>query len=131
MLGGCVVYSNAMKTAQLGVPEALLSRHGAVSRPVAEALAAGARERSGADFALSTTGVAGPGGGTEAKPVGTVWIGLATAEGATARLASLNGSRDRVQDRSVKCALQMLRYHLLGRPLEGIHWLSTAEVATA
>ena len=131
MLGGWVVYSNAMKTAQLGVPEALLSRHGAVSRPVAEALAAGARERSGADFALSTTGVAGPGGGTEAKPVGTVWIALATPEGATARLASLNGSRDRVQDRSVKCALQMLRYHLLGRPLEGIHWLSTAEVATA
>ena len=131
MLGGWVVYSNAMKTSQLGVDTALLAEHGAVSAPVAEALARGARERSGADFALSTTGIAGPGGGTDAKPVGTVWIALATAAGVTARRANLNGSRDRVQDRSVKCALQMLRYHLLGRPLEGIHWLSTAEVATA
>ncbi len=75
-LGGWVTYSNAMKVQQLGVPEELLARHGAVSEEVAAAMARGAAERAGADLAVATTGVAGPDGGTEAKPVGTVCFGL-------------------------------------------------------
>lgn len=78
--GGWVTYSNAMKEHELGVPSALIERHGAVSREVAMAMAAGALERSRAGVALSVTGVAGPDGGTSEKPVGTVWIGCA-AEG--------------------------------------------------
>jgi len=76
-LQGFVTYTNDAKQRALGVPAALLETHGAVSEPVARAMAEGAREQGGADFALSTTGIAGPGGGTPEKPVGTVFIGLA------------------------------------------------------
>jgi nicotinamide-nucleotide amidase len=78
--GGVVSYANEAKQDFLGVPAELLREHGAVSEPVARAMADGARRRSGTDFALSVTGIAGPAGGTEAKPVGTVFIGLATSE---------------------------------------------------
>lgn len=78
---GAVTYSNAAKTRMLGVPEALIAAHGAVSKPVAEAMAAGARDRAGVDVAVSVTGIAGPGGGSADKPVGLVHFGLATAEG--------------------------------------------------
>jgi len=74
---GWVTYSNAAKSAALGVPQALIAVHGAVSREVAEAMAQGALSRSGASFALAVTGIAGPGGGSADKPVGTVWIALA------------------------------------------------------
>lgn len=77
--GGVVSYSNEVKQRVLGVPSELLLQHGAVSEPVARAMAEGARERLGADYALATTGIAGPTGGTEAKPVGTVFISLASA----------------------------------------------------
>jgi|HubBroStandDraft_3_1064219.scaffolds.fasta_scaffold04129_3 nicotinamide-nucleotide amidase len=76
-LGGAVTYSNQLKSALLGVPEALIDAHGAVSEPVARAMAEGARARFGGDFGIGITGVAGPGGGSEAKPVGTVHIALA------------------------------------------------------
>jgi nicotinamide-nucleotide amidase len=75
--GGFVTYSNAAKTEQLGVPAQLMEEHGAVSEPVARVMAAGALERSGADLSVAVTGVAGPGGGTAAKPVGLVHLGAA------------------------------------------------------
>ncbi len=106
--GGWVTYSNAMKTSQLGVPEEMLQAHGAVSPHVAEAMCEGARINSGASVALSTTGIAGPTGGTEDKPVGTVFIGCATANGIDVRRFLFSGSRGQVQEQSAKAALQLL-----------------------
>lgn len=77
LLEGCVTYSNEAKTRSVGVPEELIAAHGAVSEPVARAMAEGAARRAGAHFGIGITGIAGPGGGTEAKPVGTVFIALA------------------------------------------------------
>jgi nicotinamide-nucleotide amidase len=77
VLAGFVTYSNAAKTAMLGVPEAVIASVGAVSEETARAMAGGALERSGADLAVSVTGIAGPGGAVPGKPVGTVWFGLA------------------------------------------------------
>ena len=126
VLGGWVAYANAMKTQQLGVPADLIDAHGAVSAPVVEHMARGAIERSSADLALSTSGIAGPGGGSEHKPVGTVYLGLAWRDGDTtrtqARLAQLPGDRSSVRDRSAKCALQLLRLHLMGEDLEHVKW---------
>ena len=126
VLGGWVTYANAMKAEQLGVPTTLIEQHGAVSREVVEAMASGALERSGADFALATSGIAGPGGGTEDKPVGTVWIGMAWRENNTthlgARLAQLPGDRDTIRDRSAKCALQLLRLKLMNEGLDQLKW---------
>lgn len=81
VLGGVVAYANEAKEQLLGVPHDLLLAHGAVSEPVAEAMAIGALARFGADYALSLTGIAGPGGGTAEKPVGLVYIGLAVRGG--------------------------------------------------
>ena len=128
--GGWVTYANAMKTGQLGVPHAALQDHGAVSGPVVRAMARGALERAGADLAVSTSGVAGPGGGTQAKPVGTVWVGLAWRAGGTittdARRCHFFGDRAAVRDRSAKCALQLLRLHLLGEDLGLVRWAKPA-----
>ena len=108
--GGFVTYTDALKTAILGVPEHLLRRHGAVSEPVACAMAEGALEKTGADYALSTTGIAGPGGGSEATPVGTVWIGLAKrGMPVLAKKFVFLGTREEVRERAVWAALQMLR----------------------
>ena len=126
VLGGWVTYANEMKTAQVNVPKETIEAHGAVSREVVEAMALGALQNSGADYALSTSGIAGPGGGTEDKPVGTVWIGMAWREGETshvgARLARLSGDRDTIRDRSAKCALQLLRLKLMGESLDHMKW---------
>jgi nicotinamide-nucleotide amidase len=111
-LGGWVVYSNAMKQRELGVPEAVLTQHGAVSEETVRRLAAHALEKTGAHYALAVSGVAGPDGGTEAKPVGTVWIALASGAKVVAERFQFPGARDMVRDRAAKMALNMLRLEL-------------------
>jgi nicotinamide-nucleotide amidase len=103
-----VTYTNAAKAELLGVAEADLDAHGAVSQPVAEAMVAGALARSAADLALAVTGIAGPTGGTEAKPVGTVWIAAGRrGEAPLARCFQFPGGRSEVRWRSVNAALAM------------------------
>ncbi len=106
---GFVTYSNAAKTELLGVPEALIAAHGAVSAEVASAMATGALARSHASVAVAITGVAGPGGGTPAKPVGTVWIAVAsTGRAAQASLLQASGDRSTIRAASVVRALALL-----------------------
>jgi len=116
--GGWICYANESKVRELGVAEALIEDHGAVSEEVAIAMAAGARVRAGADWAVSATGVAGPDGGSEAKPVGLVWIGVAGPEGAWAvqRRQWARAGRSSVQQQSVRDALDALRRELSGQP---------------
>ena len=96
-LEGCVTYSNAAKMRTLGVKAETLEKFDAVSRETALEMAEGARRRADADYAVSVTGLAGPGGSTPEKPVGTVWLGLATREGVQARLLQLHGNRERIR----------------------------------
>jgi PncC family amidohydrolase len=98
-----------MKAELLGVDPAVLAEHTAVSEPVAIAMAAGARRRTGSTYALAITGVAGPDGGTEATPVGTVFIALATPEQVRARRFRFPGDRERVRGFAVQSALDLLR----------------------
>lgn len=111
--GGVVAYDNAVKTGALGVAEALLREHGAVSEPVARAMADGARERFGAGVAVAVTGVAGPGGGSEAKPVGTVVIAATGLERERVRTFRFIGDRALVRAQSVQAALDAVRRLLL------------------
>lgn len=127
--GGWVVYSNLLKQSQLNVSEAQLKEHGAVSAPVAITMAQTALSRSGADYALSITGVAGPDGGSAEKPVGTVFIGIASRKplspsglSSDAVRCQLTGDRDQVRDRAAKSAMTLLRYAVLGLPLETFTW---------
>lgn len=118
-LGGVTSYSNEAKARLLGVSVPDIERFGAVSETVARQMAAGALERFGADYAVSTTGVAGPGGGTPEKPVGTVWMAIAwrTEKGETktsARLMRFSELREQNIERAATHALNMLRLHLLG-----------------
>ena len=107
--GGVVSYSNAMKTKFLGVPERLFTDYGAVSEEVARAMAEGARERLGVDVAVSVTGIAGPGGGSEEKPVGTVWIAVAGGEKTLAWKMEYGGvGRDEVRELTVRDALERM-----------------------
>ncbi|MEO0514755.1 MAG: competence/damage-inducible protein A [Planctomycetota bacterium] len=129
-LGGWVTYTNQLKTSQLGVRPGVIEAHGAVSQEVVIAMAEGAKQRSGADYAVAVSGVAGPGGGTEDKPVGTVWIALATPQGTTARLARLIGNRASIRDRAAKCALQMIRLTLLDQDLDRVRWLARDPATT-
>jgi len=108
-LGGVVAYDNGVKRRALGVSAALLSRHGAVSGPVAAAMARGARKRTGADLAVAITGVAGPGGGTKAKPVGTVWFAVASKRGVVTVLRRLPGDRAFLRGLAANTALDLLR----------------------
>ena len=106
---GFVTYSNAAKTEMLGVPEALIARHGAVSAEVAIAMAAGALARSKAQLSVAVTGIAGPGGATPGKPVGTVWLAIGVAGAAPeASLLQLNGDRATVRNDTVQHALAAL-----------------------
>jgi nicotinamide-nucleotide amidase len=109
---GFVTYSNAAKSEMLGVPEVLLAGYGAVSSEVATAMAEGALMRSRAGVAVAVTGIAGPGGGTPAKPVGTVWIAVASAgQPARATLLQASGDRAAVRAAAVIGALTMLIAH--------------------
>jgi nicotinamide-nucleotide amidase len=110
--GGFLVYNARMKTDLLGVPEALIRAHTAVSEPVAEAMAMGARERTGSTYALSITGVAGPTGGTEAAPVGTIVVGLAAPDGCTTERVRFALDRDRNRTLASQFAFEMLRRRL-------------------
>ncbi len=115
---GIVAYSNRSKVDLLGVPEELLNRTGAVSKDVAEAMAQGIRARAGTTFGLSTTGIAGPTGGTADKPVGLVWIGIADADGAIALKFTFAGERTLIKERASQAALELLRRSILS-PGEG------------
>jgi nicotinamide-nucleotide amidase len=109
---GYVVYSNAAKVRDLGVSERTLQSHGAVSEPVVREMAAGALRVSGAEVAVSVSGIAGPRGGTPKKPVGTVWFGLAVRDGESlqlmARLKQFPGDRESIRRRTVEYALQLI-----------------------
>jgi nicotinamide-nucleotide amidase len=116
VLGGVTAYSNSAKEQLLDVPAAALAEHGAVSPEVAVALAEGARSRFGADIGVGITGVAGPGGGTPEKPVGTVHVCVAGPDGRQLRALRLPGSRSVVRERSVTMAMHLLRASLVGGP---------------
>ncbi len=108
-LGGVVAYSNEIKQRLLGVPSELLAQHGAVSDPVARQMAAGVMERLGTEAAIAITGVAGPGGGTEDKPVGTVYVAACWRGETSAAHIILPGDRDNVRRRSAQAGLNLLR----------------------
>lgn len=110
---GVVAYSNEAKTRALGVEPRLLLEHGAVSAPVAEAMAEGIRKRAGTDFGLSVTGVAGPSGGTEEKPVGLVYIALSSEVITEHRKLMLPGDRHLIRWRASQAALDLLRRRLI------------------
>jgi nicotinamide-nucleotide amidase len=112
-LGGAVVYSNALKTQFANVPKSLIDQHGAVSREVAAAMAEGIRKRCLASYGVGITGVAGPTGGTEQKPVGLVYIALAGEEGTQIVERNFPGDRQRVRQFSTQQALEMVRRALL------------------
>lgn len=116
-VGSAVVYENRAKTQLLGVPETLLIAHGAVSAEVARAMAEGARSRFGADVAFAITGIAGPGGGTQEKPVGLVHLAVATAAGTEHRQAVFTGDREMIRTRAAYAAMRMTR--------EAVHALRT------
>jgi nicotinamide-nucleotide amidase len=107
--GGIVAYSNEVKTAEVGVPTALIDRHGAVSAEVAQAMAVGVRQRLGVDVGIAVTGVAGPGGGTEAKPVGLVYFHVSTPDGERDGEFSLPADRETVRSRATVGALHLAR----------------------
>ena len=115
--GGVVCYSNELKTALVGVDPELIAKYGAVSEPVAEAMAAGIRERTGAEVGIGITGIAGPGGGTPQKPVGTVCYAVRTPDGAVTRTRWATGGRELVRGIAVHTALDMLRRMMTGRPV--------------
>jgi nicotinamide-nucleotide amidase len=112
--GGVVAYANEAKVGMLGVDPALIAAHGAVSSEVAEKMAAGALTRFQADTAVAITGVAGPGGGTDEKPVGTVWFCVALADGTgVTRCVRVPGERFDVRERSTTVAMHLLRRALI------------------
>lgn len=112
--GGIISYTNSVKSRLLGVSETMLQELGAVSGPVAEAMAQGAREAVSADVAVSTTGLAGPGGDAFGNPVGTVWIGCAWPGGGKSVLCRFQGSREEIREAACCRALELLLEELQG-----------------
>jgi nicotinamide-nucleotide amidase len=114
-MGGVVSYSNEAKSGILDVDATLIESHGAVSEPVAEAMARGALHRFDADTAVAITGIAGPGGGTKDKPVGTVCFSVMLTDGPTlTRTLLLPGNRSDIRERSTTVAMHLLRRALIG-----------------
>ena len=113
-LGGIVSYSDDIKTRLLGVSPESIERHGAVSAQVAVAMAVGARERLGCDYAMAATGVAGPGGGTQAKPVGLTYVAAAGPHGHEVQRHLWDGDRAANKERSAAAALELLLALLAG-----------------
>jgi nicotinamide-nucleotide amidase len=113
--GGVIAYANDVKSGLLGVDGSLIEQHGAVSEEVAAAMAAGARKAANASVGLAITGVAGPGGGTEAKPVGTVWIAVDIDGDTQTRLLRMWGDRDDIRQRSAQWTMELLRQRLSDR----------------
>jgi len=112
-LGGVIAYDNDIKINQLGVDPGIIEQHGAVSEPCAAAMALGCRKLLNADYALSITGIAGPEGGTDKKPVGLVYVGLASAHANFAREFRLGPQREMVRTRAVYAAMEILRQEIL------------------
>ncbi len=125
MQGGLVVYSDSAKIEQAGVDPSVIDRSGAVSGEVARALAAGARSRLHADIGVGVTGIAGPDGGSEAKPVGLVWLSVAGPDGQLTRSVKLPGGRAAVRERTTTVAMHLIRRLLMGEhdehDAEGAH----------
>ena len=115
-VGALVTYADEAKTALLGVPPEMLAAHGAVSAQVALSMATGARARLGASMAVSVTGVAGPDGGSEAKPVGLTYVGLATGEDVDVRKLQLGTDREGNRTAAAGAALEWLIEHAAGSP---------------
>jgi len=113
VLGGVVAYSNEAKTAFADVPTGMLAEHGAVSEPVASALAEGIRRRMGATIGVGVTGIAGPGGGTPRKPVGMVCLAVAGPEETAVRTAQFTGSRTMIKHYASQTALDLVRRMVL------------------
>ena len=117
-LGGVVSYTNAVKAGVLGVPRDLLEQYGAVSEPVARAMAEGVRRLTGSDLAVSVTGLAGPDGDDRGNPVGTVYLGLSLPGETLVRRLALGGDRSRIRLLAASSALDMIRRHLCDLPIE-------------
>jgi len=111
--GGVVSYSNFLKQRLIGVSEENLLNYGAVSEEVAKEMAEGIRSKAGSDLGISTTGIAGPDGGNEQKPVGLVYVGLATPEGVQVEKIQLYGERESVRQLTVQAALNRVRLHMI------------------
>lgn len=118
-LGGVVSYTNGVKAGVLGVPRDLLDRYGAVSAPVARAMAEGVRRVTGSDLSVSVTGLAGPDGDDRGNPVGTVYVGLSWQGGSLVRHLTLGGDRARIRLLAASNALDIIRRHLCDLPVEG------------
>lgn len=111
--GTAVTYATPMKTKVLGVPAKMIEKHGIVSQEVVESMATGVRDLMEADFGVATTGVAGPSGGTEETPVGTVWIGVASSSGVVSKCFNFGKDRENVINRATIMAYEMLRQQLI------------------
>ncbi len=109
---GFVTYSNESKVEMLGVSESVIEQYGAVSEPVATAMAMGALSQSHADYSIAVTGVAGPGGGSDKKPVGTVWIGIASQNRTRTQKFLFDGDRQRIRLMTMDAAVEQLLYLL-------------------
>ena len=117
-LGGVVSYTNGVKAGVLGVPRDLLDRYGAVSAPVARAMAEGVRRLTGSDLSVSVTGLAGPDGDDRGNPVGTVYLGLSLPGETLVRRLALGGDRPRIRLLAASSALDIIRRHLCDLPIE-------------